>query len=671
VLDDDHRVAPVPQVAERLDQPVVVPRVQADGGLVEDVTDPRQVRAQLGGKPDALGLAPREGVAASVEGQVVEPHLLEKPEPGQQLGHDPVGHGRLLRLEGEGPDGLAGLAHRQGRQLRDAFPLDPHGQGLRPQTPAAAVRAGPAVDRPDPFAGRAGPVAAVEGEEPGVEGFEPPGTPPAGEPLAQDPGFPAPVRHPQAPLSQGQRAVDDLPKIPGGGLRPADHGVDVVLPEAVQRRQRIEGQDAAVDPGLAEAAFPEPREQIAMEALPAEDQRRRDGHGPPARPAPDLLEHRIGALRDDGLAAARAVLRAELAVEEPQEMVDLREGRHGRAPAPAARALLDGHRGRDAGHAVHLGAVHDLQVLADVVRQALEVAPLPLGEEDVEGERRFARAAHARDDDQPVPGDLDRQVLQVVLPSPPDLDGAPAPPCGRAVRLQRLGGDPVLCREVRPEVDARLRRGVLRDLLRRPLRHDPSPGLATLGPEIEDVVGALDHLGVVFDDDDAVARLDQVPEGRKQDRDVPGVQAHRGLVEDEERIAHFLESDVPRELDSLRLAPRKGVHGLAEAEIAEADVDERLEGFFDLPVSREERHGLRSRHPEDVADAAVAVQDLEDLRLEACAVALRARQVDVREELHFHLLEPLPLAGLAAAAGRVEGEGRRREPLLPCRRLGG
>jgi len=248
------------------------------------------------------------------------------------------------------------------------------------------------------------------------------------------------------------------------------------------------------------------------------------------------------------------VLRAELAVEQPQEVVDLREGGHGGAPAPPARALLDGHRGRDAGHGVHLGAVHDLQVLADVVRQALEVPSLALRKEDVEGERRLARAAHARDDDEAVPGDGDREVLQVVLPGAADLDGLLFAAALPHPAIPRRGRDAPPVLEIRPEVCARVRPRVFCDLLRRPLRDDPPPGLAALGPEVDDVIGALDHLGVVLDDDDAVARGDQVLEGRQQDRDVARVQAHGGFVEDEERIADLLHPDVAGELDPLGLA---------------------------------------------------------------------------------------------------------------------
>ena len=57
VLDDDHRVAEVAQPLERRDQLRVVALVQADRGLVEDVEDADEARADLGGQADPLRLA--------------------------------------------------------------------------------------------------------------------------------------------------------------------------------------------------------------------------------------------------------------------------------------------------------------------------------------------------------------------------------------------------------------------------------------------------------------------------------------------------------------------------------------------------------------------------------------------------------------------------------------
>ena len=67
VLDDDHGVAHVAEPLERGDQPVVVARVQADRGLVEDIEHADQSRADLAGQADPLGLASGERRRSAVE----------------------------------------------------------------------------------------------------------------------------------------------------------------------------------------------------------------------------------------------------------------------------------------------------------------------------------------------------------------------------------------------------------------------------------------------------------------------------------------------------------------------------------------------------------------------------------------------------------------------------
>ena len=72
VLDDDQGVAEVLEPDQGLDQPLVVALVQPDRRLVEHVEDADEAGADLGGQPDALGLAAGERAGRPVEGEVVE-----------------------------------------------------------------------------------------------------------------------------------------------------------------------------------------------------------------------------------------------------------------------------------------------------------------------------------------------------------------------------------------------------------------------------------------------------------------------------------------------------------------------------------------------------------------------------------------------------------------------
>src|SRR5260221_2177652 len=77
--------------------------------------------------------------------------------------------------------------------------------------------------------------------------------------------------------------------------------------------------------------------------------------------------------------------------------------------------LIDGDRRGNPLDRIDLGLVHAVEELARVRAEGLDVAPLPLGVERVENERGFSRPRHAGDDDELARGDLEREVLEVVL----------------------------------------------------------------------------------------------------------------------------------------------------------------------------------------------------------------------------------------------------------------
>ncbi len=119
----------------------------------------------------------------------------------------------------------------------------------------------------------------------------------------------------------------------------------------------------------------------------------------------DAVHHLLDRLRGDLPPARRAVGLADRRVEEPQVVVDLRDGADRRARVLRRRLLLDRDRGRETLDRVDVRLLHLLEELPRVRRQGLDVAPLPLGEERVEGEGRLAGPRDAREDDERVAGD--------------------------------------------------------------------------------------------------------------------------------------------------------------------------------------------------------------------------------------------------------------------------
>ena len=67
MLHDHYRVAFVPEFLQRVDELTVVPLVETDARLVQNIQDIDQFRSYLGGEPDSLAFASREGCGGPVE----------------------------------------------------------------------------------------------------------------------------------------------------------------------------------------------------------------------------------------------------------------------------------------------------------------------------------------------------------------------------------------------------------------------------------------------------------------------------------------------------------------------------------------------------------------------------------------------------------------------------
>ena len=132
--------------------------------------------------------------------------------------------------------------------------------------------------------------------------------------------------------------------------------------------------------------------------------------------------HHLGRFAHHLLAAPAAEGVPDTGEEQAQVVVDLGRRRDRRPRVPDAVLLADGDRRRHPVDGVHVRLLHPLQELPGVGRQRLDIAALALGVDRVEGERRLARPAHARDDGQPAGGQFEADVLQVMRAGSADDD---------------------------------------------------------------------------------------------------------------------------------------------------------------------------------------------------------------------------------------------------------
>ena len=184
---------------------------------------------------------------------------------------------------------------------------------------------------------------------------------------------------------------------------------------AVELRHPVQLDHLAVHPRADEARLPGLLEQLAELALPAAHQRREQLDLRALGPREDDVGDLAGRLPLDRRAVVGAVRHAGAGVEQPQVVVDLGDGADGGARVLAGALLLDrDRRGEPLDH-VHVRLLHQAEELAGVGGERLDVAPLALGVDGVEGEGGLPRAGEPGDDGQAVARDLDVDVLEIVL----------------------------------------------------------------------------------------------------------------------------------------------------------------------------------------------------------------------------------------------------------------
>ena len=198
-----------------------------------------------------------------------------------------------------------------------------------------------------------------------------------------------------------------------------DHRDRPVLGE-VRGRRRCQVVERAVHAHAREAAPVQARPQLRRRQRPGHREPERDVSARAGMLAEERADDRLGRVRGRGRTARGAVDAPDLRVEQPQIIVDLGGGGDRRARRPHRILLLESDRGPDLLDPVDVGAVHPIEEHTGVRGQRLDVTPLPLGEERVEGERGLPGAGHAGDDREPVVRDLERDVLEVVLPGSAD-----------------------------------------------------------------------------------------------------------------------------------------------------------------------------------------------------------------------------------------------------------
>jgi hypothetical protein len=433
MIDEDHGIPVGEQVHHHPEQPLDIRRVQSDRRLIEDVEHPGGAVAYRAGELDALAFPGRQGRPRPVQGEVVEAELGEPARHGLQRVDQPSGHRTHLRRQGvrhtvRPPQDVVQWHRRDLRQVPGPVRRgDPGGTGRRRQARPVTVRTGPRRQEPVhageslPGLVRPGPLQLLQDGQPRVAEREVEIV----DTLHRGHGdvllLLGAVQH---DLPFGLRQV--LPRHTGAYPEFAGDGGLDVEPEhvpghhgsVVEGLRRVGDQGGVIDgPDRAGTAAP------WAGAGGVEGERLRAGcvHLGPA------LRTEQGSLRGDGQRRGHAVtVRAAVGTQprehQTQDVEQFGGGAEGRPDTRDTGPLPQGEGGGDVLDRVHVGAGRLRHPAAGVGRQCLDVAAGTLRVEDAEGEGGLARTGHPGDAHQPVEGDVDVDVLQVVHPGTADAD---------------------------------------------------------------------------------------------------------------------------------------------------------------------------------------------------------------------------------------------------------
>ena len=230
-------------------------------------------------------------------------------------------------------------------------------------------------------------------------------------------------------VGQPERGLQRIGEPPLESLaehQPIDDDFDLVLlvprQALVTLQELVDLHRLAVDAGAHVALAGEILQQRVVLTLPSTDDGRQHLEAGPLGELQDPIDDLLRCLALQLGPVVRAVLHTDSRVEQTEVVVDLGDRADGRAGVPARRLLVDRDRRRETLDHVDVGLVHLSEELPGIGRQGLDVAPLSLGVDRVEGETGLARPRDAGEHDQLVARQFDVDVLQVVFAGTSDDD---------------------------------------------------------------------------------------------------------------------------------------------------------------------------------------------------------------------------------------------------------
>ena len=195
----------------------------------------------------------------------------------------------------------------------------------------------------------------------------------------------------------------------------------LVFPEP-DRLVAIQLHDLAIDPDADKTFAPDLFDHIPELAQLILDQRSQQENSCFWFVRENSIDDLLGCLPGQRLPGAGIVGLTNCRKEHPQIIIDFSRGRDGRSGIRARTTLLDRDRRRKALDKINIRLLHLIEKLPRVCRETFHIAALAFSIERIKSERRFPGATQSGNDNQFLPGNLQVEVLQIVLACTTDLD---------------------------------------------------------------------------------------------------------------------------------------------------------------------------------------------------------------------------------------------------------
>ena len=368
-----------------------------------------------------------------------------------------------------------------------------------------------------------------------------------------------------------------------------------------------------------------------------------------------VLHQVARAVRRHGLPAFQAMRGADPRPENAEVVIDFGEGRDRTAWTLARTLLVDRNRRSQARNGINASMIGAPEEAACISTQRLYKAALAFAKQRMESEARFSGTRNARHHSQLMARNRHVDVLEVVLAGAMhlDIERQVLAALERTIKMMVLSM--FFCKH-RREVLARFGFFAFRNLFRRTCSNH-SPAVNTrIRTQVDNPVGALDHIQVVFDNHDAVAEATQAIQAVHKLADIFKVQARRRFVKQVKRLTCTRAAQFRSNFNALRLSPAKCCRRLTQSEVTEAHFHEQVQRFCNLRNILEEFRRIGNAHIENFGDVLALIIDFASGIVKALTAAHIACHLHARENMHVHDFHACAFAGIAATALHVKAE---------------